>query len=214
MTLVKICGVQDEATALAAAEAGADYLGLVFAPSRRKVDADRGKMIAAAVCALDPRPLIVGVFVNQPLQEVESLSRVCGLDLVQLSGDESWQYCSRLSQPIVKALHISPETGPADLLDRIDAGRRALGDRLIFLLDTKAPDHYGGTGRQFDWRRLKDALTQSGVLVAGGLDASNVAALIRDFNPWGVDVSSGVETAGRKDIAKIRAFIQLAKARR
>jgi len=207
VTRVKICGLTDIDTAIAAAEAGADLLGLVFAPSRRRVTPEAGRAITAAIRTRKLCPLLVGVFVNLPAGEVNRTAAFCGLDRVQLSGEESWAYCRRMELPVIKTVHVPAGADGREITRRIAAGRYFLGAGLTCLLDTAAPGAHGGTGRRFDWRIAREAAARFPVIIAGGLDAESVGQLVREVRPWGVDVASGVETAGSKDTEKIRAFI-------
>ena len=115
MTWVKICGISDIASAIAASEAGTDYLGMVFAPSRRQVTPENALKIVEAVQQLDPRPQIVGVFVNKPADEVNQIADYCKLDWVQLSGDENWEYCKKIETPLIKVFHIAPDARQAEI---------------------------------------------------------------------------------------------------
>jgi phosphoribosylanthranilate isomerase len=213
VTQVKICGIMNIETGVAAASAGADYLGLVFAPSARRLAPEIAAEISAASHDQKLSLKVVGVFVNQPAQEVNKLARTCQLDLVQLSGNESWDYCKMLELPIMKAVHVSATTSRENLLEHVMAGRQALGDDLIFLLDTQVSGSFGGTGRLFDWD-LARGLPGFQIIVAGGLTPDNVGNLVAELNPWGVDVSSGVETDGQKDLKIMRDFIKIAKSAR
>jgi phosphoribosylanthranilate isomerase len=199
---VKICGVTDEASARAAAAAGADAIGLIFAPSRRQVARDRARRIAAA---LPPFVAKVGVFVNAPLDEIRALADAVRLDAVQLHGDETADDCAAvaaLGLTVIKAVRVA---GPLDV-----AALRALPVAAV-LLDTYHPDRRGGTGEPFDRRWAAPAAAAMPVILSGGLTPENVAAAIEAVRPYGVDVSSGVETHGRKDPAKIRAFVAAAR---
>jgi phosphoribosylanthranilate isomerase len=209
MSLIKICGITDIETALATAEAGADLLGLVLATSRRKLAPEQSRKICDAVRALGTPPKLVGVFVNLPAAEVNQLAADTGLDYVQLSGDEDWNYCKEIKCPLIKAVHISEGTTATGIINEIAEGYRVLGENgFIPLLDTKTGQAYGGTGVTFDWELAKAVAVRHNIIVAGGLNPENVGELVRQVKPWGVDVSSGVETEGRKDIAKIRKFIE------
>ena len=212
MTKVKIDGFSEEEHILAAGEAGADFVGLVFAPSKRQVTPEKAASLVRAVRELDKPPAVVGVFVNTPASEVNRIADECDLDLVQLSGDEDWQYCLEIEKQVIKVIHISDSDSVDSVVAKIEEGFGTLQGRdVIYLLDTQAVGAYGGTGKTFDWEMAKKAAEKFRVMVAGGLTPGNVGQLIRQVNPWGVDVSSGVETNGVKDNEKIRAFIKNAK---
>jgi phosphoribosylanthranilate isomerase len=211
MTWVKICGITDVSHAQAAAEAGADLIGVVFAPSPRQVTPEKAKEIAAA--AKEYGLSIVGVFVNKPPVEVNAIAIDCGLDWVQLSGNESWGFCRQMEKLLIKAVHISPEWDEQRLLSHLERGQRELRFRAaIYLLDTHVEEKYGGTGQAFPWDIARRAAERYPVIIAGGLDPENVGKVVAELKPWGVDVSSGVESDGVKDIEKIRAFIKAAKS--
>ena len=165
--------------------------------------------IAKAVNKLNPHPPLVGVFANTPVGEVNRIARTCQLDWVQLSGHESWDYCRDIEWPIIKAAHVMVGQTAAAVLDEIEAGYRLLSKaRLICLLDSAVGGAYGGTGQTFNWQVAREVTARFSVIVAGGLTPANVGQLVKEAHPWGVDVSSGVETNGRKDNTKIRAFIE------
>ena len=208
MTRVKICGIRDKTHALAAVEAGADFIGLVFAPSQRQVSPAKACEIASAVKKSSNTTKVVGVFVNAPSFQVNEIADFCALDLVQLSGDESWEYCREVVSPVIKAIRIDQQS-PEELYAELSAGSKLLpAQRFITLLDSRVEGKYGGTGESFDWKLVQQVAKRFPVIIAGGLDPKNVARLIERVAPWGVDVSSGVETGGVKDIAKIRTFIE------
>jgi len=208
MTRVKICGIKDKAHALAAVEAGADFIGLVFAPSKRQVSPAEAHEIASAVRKSSDATKMVGVFVNTPSSQVNELADFCALDWVQLSGDESWKYCREVVRPVIKAIRVDQQS-PEDLYAELSTASKLLPvQKFITLLDSQVEGKYGGTGESFNWDLAQQVAKRFPVIIAGGLDPKNVARLIEKVAPWGVDVSSGVETGGVKDIAKIRTFIK------
>lgn len=211
MTKVKICGITNVSYVGAVAEAGADLIGVVFAPSPRRVTQEKAKAIAAA--AKEHGLPVVGVFVNTPPIEVNAIAIDCGLDWVQLSGDESWDCCRQMEKLLIKAVHIAPDWDKERLLSHLKRGQRELRFRAaIYLLDTLVGDKYGGTGQAFAWEIARRAAAKYPVIIAGGLDPENVGRVVAELKPWGVDVSSGVESGGVKDIEKIKAFIKAAKS--
>jgi phosphoribosylanthranilate isomerase len=213
MTRIKICGLSEIQHVLAAAEAGADFIGLVFAPSRRQVSTKKALQLVEAVCNLKPRPAVVGVFVNSAADEVNRIADYCHLDRVQLSGDEDWDYCQKIERPIIKTVHISNTQTAEQIVSEIATGYQLLPlQDCVCLLDSKVGDTYGGTGRAFNWQLAGKVSAKFPVLIAGGLTPNNVGQLVKETQPWGVDVSSGVETNGQKDTVKIKAFIQVARA--
>lgn len=206
---VKICGITSVEDARAAAVAGADAIGFVFWPgSPRAVDPAAARAIAAT---LPPFVARVGVFVDAPPDQMRAIADEVGLDLVQLHGDEPPEAVARAPRRAVKAVRVGPGFRPEEAL-RYDGAAAAL------LLDTRVDDggSPGGTGRTFDWslvRRVREGT--SFLLLAGGLTPDNVEQAIAAVRPDGVDVSSGVESApGRKDPAKVRAFVDAVRGRR
>lgn len=209
MTRVKICGIRQKAHALAAIEAGGDFIGLVFAPSQRQVTLAQAQDIVGAVKKYSEAIAVVGVFVNMPAYEVNRIANSCNLDWVQLSGDEPWEYCHQITKPLIKAVRIKGGQHPEEICADLSAGARVLASqRYIYLLDSQVKGKYGGTGITFDWSLARQAAEHFPVIIAGGLTPENVAQAIKIVAPWGVDVSSGVEVDGVKDIVKIRAFIE------
>lgn len=195
MIRIKICGMQDVATALAAAEAGADAVGMVFAPSKRQVS----PKIARGICqALPPFVSKVGVFVDAKAEVVKEIAELCGLDTLQFHGQESVAYCSQFSQTVIKAFQIKEEASLFQL---------AGFELHTLLLDSFSVGQMGGTGRVFPWDLASKAGQVYRIILAGGLSADNVLTAIRAVQPYGVDVSSGVESNGKKDSRKIREFI-------
>ncbi len=212
MPRVKICGLSTVEHALVAANAGADFLGMVFAPSKRQVSPEKALPIAEAVHRLFPRPLLVGVFVNIDAREVNRTARHCRLDWVQLSGDETWDYCKDIELPILKVIHVTTPIVASEVVVEIEKVYRLYSrEKLVCLLDSQVGNAHGGTGQTFNWQLAKEVSARFPVIVAGGLTPENVGRLVSDVMPWGVDVSSGVESNSHKDPAKIEAFIKTAK---
>ena len=208
MTLIKICGIREEVHALAAVEAGADFVGFVFAPTRRQVSPAKAREIVDTVKKSSSAIKPVGVFVDTPASEVNRIADFCCLDWVQLSGNESWEYCRQIARPIIKAIRIGQQLRE-EINAELTVGLKTLSpQRFITLLDSQVEGKYGGTGITFNWRLAQQVAKEFSVITAGGLNPENVAQAIEIATPWGVDVSSGVETDGTKDIAKIKAFIE------
>jgi phosphoribosylanthranilate isomerase len=232
---VKICGIRDEATLLAILPLPIDHIGFVFAESKRKVALkDAGAMIRlikeAAECGQSV-PLTAGVFVNPTMEELESVMAEAPLDIIQLHGNEQPAFCRQVKERFGVQVFKSVSVSESSLPSRSQAEEAGAGhltdpqtDRLrsyanvadALLLDTYDPVVGGGTGKTFAWDRIPDYLGHvhaAGLklLVAGGLESGNVRELINRFKPDGVDVSSGVETNGTKDIAKIQTFVERVK---
>jgi phosphoribosylanthranilate isomerase len=212
VTKIKICGLSETQHALAAAKAGADFLGVVFAPSQRQVSAKKALQIAKAIHSLRPHPDIVGVFVNSTAEEVNRVADYCNLDWVQLSGDETWDYCQQIERPIIKTVHVPGTKTAEEIISEIAMGYQLLPrQNFVCLVDSKVGNTYGGTGQTFDWKLAKEVSARFSVIIAGGLTPTNISQLVKEVQPWGVDVSSGVETDGQKDVAKIAEFIRVVR---
>ena len=189
---VKICGICDADGARAAIEAGADLLGFHFCSSDRRVTPEEAKAI---VDGLSLRPTIVGVFIDQDANDVREIAEFVGLDLLQLHGSEPPGYDA--GRPVMKVLKVKDGQIP-------DAG--AWPDPIM--LDSWSADQRGGTGQTWDWESARELLATRKVFIAGGLQPGNVSKVVNAFKPYGVDVSSGVESAVRvKDPDKVRAFV-------
>ena len=213
MTHVKVCGFQSADAAIAAVEAGADSVGLVFVPSaRRRLTLERaGELLdeLRAHLAGPAAPEVVGLFADQPAEDVSRHVERLGLDAVQLCGSEGIAYGKAMAVPVYKVIAIDPDVPIAAQLPRLMAlqQRHALaGHRIV--VDTKVAGEYGGTGRRFDWELGWELARAFEMSLAGGLTPDNVAEAVKRVKPWGVDTSSGVETDGEKDAEKVRAFVR------
>lgn len=198
-TRVKICGLTREADVRAAAELGADAIGLVFHdPSPRVVGLEQARALQAC---LPPFVTSVGLFVDaEPVRVRATLAQV-PLDLLQFHGEEPPDYCAAFGRPWIKAIRMRPETDLRVLKWRY-------GGAAGLLLDAYHPARAGGTGQCFDWDLVPSDLAPH-IVLAGGLDPDNVAAAIRRVRPYGVDVSGGVEAAkGLKDRQKMAEFMK------
>lgn len=203
MIRIKICGITNLEDALLAAALGAQALGFIFYPkSPRAVSPEAARDI---IRGLPPFVLAVGVFVDAEASSVREIAERVGLDWVQLHGRESPQYCRALGRRVVKGFRIQD----ANSLAALPAYRGAV---QAFLLDTYKPGTPGGTGETFDWDLARRAGEYGPIILAGGLNAGNVAAAIRAAQPQAVDVASGVEAApGKKDPEKLRSFFEAIK---
>lgn len=197
-TRIKICGITRPDHGRAAAELGADAIGLVFwKPSVRAVDPARALEISRAIPAFVAR---VALFVDPAEDEVAAVIDACHPDTLQFHGDEPAEFCRRFGLPYIKAARVRPGL---DLIESL----RPYDDASGWLLDGFREDLPGGTGETFNWSLIPPQLSRP-VILSGGLEPDNVAAAIRAVRPWAVDVSSGVEAAkGIKDPARIAAFI-------
>ena len=196
MALVKICGICDVGAARAAAQAGADLIGFHFCSSLRRVTPEEARAMAEQ---LDRRPAIVGVFIDQPPDEVREIADYVGLDYVQLHGSEPPGYPA--ARPLIKALKVR---------DGVVPDAEPWPDPI--LLDSWTRDSRGGTGQAWDWEAARALLERRQVIMAGGLTPVNVRDVVVRYRPHGVDVSSGVESMPRvKEPELIRAFVEAAR---
>jgi len=202
-THIKICGLTRPEDAAAAVAAGADALGVIFAPSKRRVNAEQAAAVLAEVPASVER---FGVFVDAPLEEIVHAIEACGLTGVQLSGNESPEFCDCVPVPVMKAVHVGTDFG-------LEGAEPYRAHAVALLLDTYVSGKAGGTSQTFDWQAVGGLPGWAPTFIAGGLDSENVSACIATLHPYGVDVSSGVEISpGIKDHSRIRAFCAAVRA--
>lgn len=200
MTKIKICGIKTLKDALAAIEAGADYLGFNFYPkSERFIEKSACAEITSVLKREHPQVKLVGVFVNSPVNEVKDVLQTCHLDLAQLHGDETPEMFAQLAPQAFRAFRGIPESNTG--YERSEAP--------FMLIDAAVKGVYGGSGVTADWTAAAKQAQQYPLLLAGGLTPENVADAVRQVQPWGVDVASGVESApGEKDAGKMTAFVR------
>ncbi|MEI3614367.1 phosphoribosylanthranilate isomerase [Pseudogracilibacillus sp. SO30301A] len=197
--LVKICGIKTIDAAMTVQEAGADFIGFVFAPSNRRISPIDAANITRQ---LSPKIKKVGVFVNESVENMKHITKLVGLDYVQLHGDEPAHVATQLPYPIIKAFSIhtvDPKTihhYPCDYL----------------LIDSPGEKYRGGSGKVFNWKTIEELqIDKRKLILAGGLNEANVQQAIESVRPIGVDISSGVETDGVKDHQKIQSFLKRTK---
>jgi phosphoribosylanthranilate isomerase len=197
MVKVKICGITNREDARISIEAGADALGFVFFQgSPRHVSPRQASEI---IRTLPPFIQTVGLFVNEERATINAIADQCGLDIVQLHGEESPDFCSSIQRRVIKAFRV---------MDAASISTMAGYDVAACLLDAWSPAAHGGTGTTFNWEIAAQATTPHTIILAGGLTPFNVAEAIARVNPYAVDVSSGVESApGKKDSDLVRAFV-------
>ena len=196
---VKICGLTTLEAAQTAENAGADFLGFIFADSKRKISPEKAKEI---IEELKGKALKVGVFVDESFEEIERIQRLTGIDIIQLHGQESMEKASSFSIPVIKAFSIQNEVD----LKKIE------GYPVDYQLLDLPKNSQSSSGKTLDWQMIHRLRQSSNRLIlAGGLTPMNVSEAIKLVQPFAVDVSSGVETNGYKDHEKIRLFIKNAK---
>jgi len=200
MTVVKICGIKTLQDAKEAINAGADYLGFNFYPkSVRFIEKSACAEITSVLKREHPQVKLVGVFVNSPVDEVKDILQFCSLDLAQLHGDETPEIFAQLAPHAFRAFRGIPESNAG--YERSEAP--------FMLIDAAVKGVYGGSGVTADWTAATELAKQYPLLLAGGLTPENVADAVKQVNPWGADVASGVESApGEKDAGKMKAFVR------
>lgn len=206
---IKICGIREPEHALVAAEAGADMIGLVFyPPSPRYVTIDEARAVVEAIRGSGVRA--VGLFVNESAARINRVADAVGLDLIQLSGDEPIVMYGEIERQVIPSIRVD-SSGRCDEERRFGDVTGAEPVPYAVMIDAHVPGMFGGTGTVADWFVAADFARRYRTILAGGLRPETVGEAIRRVKPWAVDVSSGVETGGAKDAAKIRAFVGAAK---
>lgn len=200
MTKVKICGLQKQEHVITAIQAGADAIGFVFAPSKRRVTIEQAQLLANEV----PQGVLkIGVFVNPSAAELKEAVERVPLDYVQYHGEETPAFIQEQGYPAIKALSVR---GKEDI--------QAAADYQVdyYLFDAPGTDFKGGSGHTFDWSLLEEVgIPREKLLLAGGLNVDNIEEAITTVAPFMVDVSSGVETDGMKNSAKVQEFLKTVK---
>ena len=200
MTVTKICGIKTLKDALAAIDSGADYLGFNFySKSVRFIEKSACAEITSVLKREHPQVKLVGVFVNSSVEEIKDILQTCHLDLAQLHGDETPETFAQLAPHAFRAFRGIPESNGGYERDEAPA----------MLIDAAVKGVYGGSGVTADWSAAAELAKKYPLLLAGGLTPENVADAVRQVQPWGVDVASGVESApGEKDAEKMKAFVR------
>jgi len=198
---IKICGITNMEDARVASDLGADALGFIFyKESKRNVSPETVKDI---ISELPPFITKVGVFVNSDLDEILSIKEQTGIDIAQLHGDETPEFCGTIPFKIIKVIRIK---------EKSDIGQVAQYSDQDILFDTYSDKEYGGTGESFNWEILKDLSLSKNIILSGGLNSDNVLDAVKIVRPYAVDISSGVECEpGKKDHKKIKKFIEAIK---
>ncbi|WP_339215052.1 phosphoribosylanthranilate isomerase [Solibacillus sp. FSL W8-0372] len=200
MTKVKICGLKEIEHVEAAVKAGADFIGFMFAPSKRRITVEEATELAKSIPSTIKK---VGVFVNEKNDVIRQIADQVGLDYIQYHGDETQEEIQEIGLPAIKAFSIRGEE---------DVKRAATYDVDYYLFDAPGTNFRGGSGESFDWMLLdKVNIPMEKVILAGGLNEENVGLAIMLVEPFAVDVSSGVEVDGRKSSTAITNFIEIAK---
>ena len=203
MIKIKICGITNKEDALWAINLKVDALGFIFADSPRRVEPE---IVQGIIELLPPFISSVGVFVNEDREKVEEITESCGLTTLQFHGEESPSYCEGFKQKVVKSFRVKDKSvlkKAVQYKDKVDA----------YLLDSYSPSKYGGTGKTFDWRIAKE-IKKFGlpIILSGGLNTENIREAISEVEPYGIDVSSGVEERpGKKNLEKLTSFVTIVR---
>ncbi|MQG19478.1 MAG: phosphoribosylanthranilate isomerase [SAR202 cluster bacterium] len=213
MTKLKICGLKELDNVLTAIDSNVDYIGFVFVPnSKREISSKKATTIIKNIKRKKPnlKQKFVGVFANQSPEEISEIISNCGLDMVQLCGDENESFWSKIPTAIIKQIKINENIPLNELLNQIEPEIEKINQHNhIALLDKKIKGIHGGGGEKFNWEIAKILTKNHEFILAGGLTPKNIKSAIESVQPWGVDVSSGVETENSKDNNKISDFSKI-----
>jgi phosphoribosylanthranilate isomerase len=199
LIFIKICGITELEDAKNIAQMGVSALGFIFYPkSRRYIEPKKANEI---ILNLPPFIVTVGVFVNEKTDKVEDTLKICPVDILQFHGDESPDYCKKFNKRVIKAFRVNEDFSSVILSNYSVSA---------FLLDSFAQNEYGGTGKIFDWDVAVKAKKYGKIILSGGLNTENIKYAIEKVNPYGIDISSGVEISpGKKDIKKVEEILKL-----
>ena len=204
---IKICGIKTIEAAEAAVKYDANYIGFIFVKgSKREISLNKCLEITNYIKNKfpDTKVKFVGLFGDQDLPEINKVLDKTDLDMVQLCGEKDFD----ISTPSIRQIRIKESDNPNKILEYV---QRALLSHNYVVLDSYHEKKLGGTGNKFDWNKAKNVIGLTNVLISGGLNTENIESLLKNFSPYGIDTSSGVETNGIKDLKKIKRFIELAK---
>ena len=203
-TKIKICGIRDTNIIEKISKLEIDFLGLNFIEnSKRYIQKDTALEISKLLHLTNNKINLVGLFQDHEINHVNKITELINLDFVQLCGKESVEYINSINTKVLKVIHIKPSHNIQEVEAKIN---KYLSKCEYVILDTFSKKSSGGTGEVFNWEKYSSLFSKK-VFVAGGLNHNNVSKIVNLHNPWGVDVSSGVETDGNKDIDKIKKFI-------
>ena len=211
---IKICGIKDIKNAKVVIDNDADYLGLNFIQeSKRYINESKSeslvKEIKNYILKKKSKIKLAGLFANENYNHINKFSELLEIDIIQLCGDEDVNYIKNITKPVIKQIHIKETNNFSEIISYVE---KYFSVSRLIILDCYSKYSKGGTGEKFKWEKYKSIIGMDNILVAGGLSTNNIENLVKNFSPWGLDVSSGVETSGKKDALKIKEFIKIANS--
>lgn len=211
---IKICGIKDIKNAKVVIDNNADYLGLNFIQESKRYINERKseslvKEIKNYILKKKSKIKLAGLFANENYDQINKFSELLDIDIIQLCGDEDITYIKKITKPVIKQIHIKETHNFSEILRYVE---KYFSVSRLIILDCYSKYSKGGTGEKFNWEKYKSIIEMDDILVAGGLNPNNIGNLMDNFSPWGLDVSSGVETVGEKDAIKITEFIKIANS--